>query len=432
MTNYIVSQGTVIFMLIEYSVENFRSISDKTTLSMLTSKERRKKHNLIKIKGIPGITKLLKSSVLYGANASGKTNQIRALDLIKFIVLTSKNLNKGDKLPYYPFMLSSGYDEEPTYFEIDFISGKKEYRYSFSYNANEIISEELSYFKNKNKIRVYCRKRDQIEVSVDEDELRGLFKHTGDNVLFLSKANNEYKPFGEVFEWFNISLQYIGQTAAIRDDLIIDYMNKSKENKKRVLNILKNADFDIEDVSGEKIKMERSDIPDFILDAIEKDTNKPLKDGEFSKTELKSIHRRDDGSEFISEFEEFESAGTIVFFKMLGVFLDALEGHQRILVMDEFDTRLHPDLIMYLLRIFHDDEYNKSGSQLIVTTHNTRMLSQDFFRREQIWFTEKNKENRNTELYSLFDYEDRVDRSVEKAYLSGRYGGLPDIFYGSI
>ncbi|MDE4907751.1 ATP-binding protein [Methanogenium marinum] len=419
-------------MLIEYSVENFRSVAEKTTLSMLTSKERKKAYNLIKVKGIPGITKLLKSCIIYGANASGKTNQIRALDLIKFLVLSSKNLNRGDKLPYFPFVLIAEYEAKPTLFEINFISGRTEYRYSFSYNANEIISEELSYIKRKDQKFIYKRNRDTLEAFVDEDELMGLFKHTGENVLFLSKANNEYKPFGEVFEWFNINLNYFGRISEIEDTYTIEYMNKSVENKEKVLTILKYADFDISDVSGNVIKMDKSEIPDNIVQLIEKQTGKPLSEGKIVRTELKSVHKRDDGTNIIKEFEEFESAGTNVFFNMLGIILDALENHQRILVIDEFDTRLHPDLIMYLLKIFHDENNNIANSQLIVTTHNTRILASDFFRREQIWFTEKNKKNKNTNLYSLFDYEDRVDKSIEKGYFTGRYGGLPDIFDGRI
>ncbi|KAF1078231.1 ATP/GTP-binding protein [Methanogenium sp. MK-MG] len=419
-------------MLIEYRVENFRSIAEKTTLSMLTSKERKKAYNLIKVKGIPDITKLLKSCIIYGANASGKTNQIQALDLIKFLVLTSKNLNKGDKIPYFPFVLSAEYEGKPTLFEIDFISGNTEYKYSFSYDANEIISEELSYIKKKGEIFIYKRNRDTLEAFVDEDELLGLFKHTGENVLFLSKANNEYKPFGEVFEWFNINLSYFGRISDIGDKYSIDYMNRSVENKEKVLKILKYADFDISDVSGNVIEMDKSEIPDHIVQFIEKRTGESLSDKEIVGTELKSVHIRDDGKNIINKFEEFESAGTNVFFNMLGIILDTLENHQRILVIDEFDTRLHPDLIMYLLKIFHDENNNIANSQLIVTTHNTRILASDFFRREQIWFTEKDKKNKSTKLYSLFDYEDRVDKSIEKGYFTGRYGGLPDIFDGRI
>lgn len=419
-------------MLVEYSVENFRSIAEKTTLSMVTSKERRKAYNLIKVKGITGITKLLKSSIIYGANASGKTNQIKAIDLIKYLVVNSKNFNKGDKLLYFPFVLSAEYESKPTSFEIDFISGSTEYKYSFSYDANEIISEDLSYFKKKDEKFIYKRNRDTLEAFVDEDELMGLFKHTGENVLFLSKANNEYKPFGEVFEWFNINLNYFGQISEIGDEYSIKYMEKSVENKEKLLKILKYADFDISDVLGHVIRMDKSEIPDHIVELIENRTGKPLTEEKIVGTQLKSVHIRDDGKNIINEFEEFESAGTNVFFNMLGIILDALENHQRILVIDEFDTRLHPDLIMYLLKIFHDENNNIANSQLIVTTHNTRILASDFFRREQIWFTEKNKKNKSTNLYSLFDYEDRVDKSIEKGYFTGRYGGLPDIFDGRI
>jgi len=419
-------------MLVEYSVENFRSIAEQTTLSMLTSKERKKAYNLIKVEGIPDITKLLKSSIIYGANASGKTNQIRALDLIKFLVVHSKNLNKGDKLPYFPFVLSADYEGEPTSFEIDFISGRREYKYSFSYDANEIISEELSYIKRKDQKFIYKRNRGTLEPFVDEDELQGLFRHTGDNVLFLSKANNEYKPFGEVFEWFNSNLNYFGQIARIGSSITYEYMKKSPENKEKVLNLLRYADFDISDISGNEIQMDQSEIPDFILNLIEEKANRPISDGKIVRTELKTVHKRDDGKEIVTKFDEFESAGTGVFFNMLGIFLDALEDHQRILVIDEFDTRLHPDLMMYLMKMFHDENYNTMNSQLIVTTHNTRLLASDFFRREQIWFTEKNKGTKSTTLYSLFDYEDRVDRSIEKGYFTGRYGGLPDILYGRI
>ncbi|QYZ80181.1 ATP-binding protein [Methanofollis formosanus] len=414
-------------MLIEYSVENFRSISEKTTLSMLTSKERKKNYNLIKVEDNPNVTKLLKSCIIYGANASGKTNQIRALDLIKYIVVESNRLNKGDKLPYFPFVLSADYEGKPTRFELDFINNNTEYKYSFSYNAEEIISEELSYFQGKHEHCVFQRNRDTLEAFDDEDELKGLFKHTGSNVLFLSKANNEYKPFGPAFEWFNINLNYFEHLSRIPADIAIDYMDKSKENKEKILKILKYADFDISDLSSNKIKVNRSEIPEYILNVIEKSENRKINDGDIIKNELKSIHIRDDGLEIINDFSKFESAGTNLFFKILGILLDSFENHQRVLVFDEFDTSLHPDLIMYLLKIFHDEEYNKANSQLIVTTHNTRILSSDFFRREQIWFTEKKKDTKNTDLYSLYDFEGRVDRSLEKAYFTGRYGGLPDI-----
>ncbi len=414
-------------MLIEYSVENFRSISEKTTFSMVPSKERKKAENLIRVDGVTGVTKLLKSAVIFGANASGKTNQIRALDLMQFIVRMSRNFNKGDKIPYFPFILNSEYAEKPTTFSLNFIIDETEYRYSFSYNADEIISEELVYFKGKSEKTIFIRNQNDLQAYQDDDEQQGLFRHTGNNVLFLSKANNEYKPFGPAFKWFNENLNYLDSIMDIGDRYTINYMNRSQENKDKIINLLNFADFDIHDVSGTIKTLKRTDIPDIVIQFIEKDTKKPLPDGAIMTSELKSVHTRDDGHQIINTFSEFESAGTRIFFNLLGLFRDAFENHQRVLIIDEFDTRLHPDLITYIFRLFHSNKINRMNSQLIVTTHNTRLLSADIFRREQIWFTEKKKNTRNTDLYSLFDYEKRLDRSIEKNYFSGRYGGVPDI-----
>jgi len=414
-------------MLIEYSVENFRSISEKTTFSMVPSKERKKAENLIRVDGVPGVTKLLKSAVIFGANASGKTNQIRALDLMQFIVCMSRNFNKGDKIPYFPFILNSEYAEKPTTFSLNFIIDETEYRYSFSYNADEIISEELVYFKGKSEKTIFIRNQNNLQAYQDDDEQQGLFRHTGNNVLFLSKANNEYKPFGPAFKWFNENLNYLDSIMDIGDRYTINYMNRSQENKDKIINLLNFADFDIHDISGTIKTLKRTDIPDIVIQFIEKDTKKPLPDGAIMTSELKSLHTRDDGNQITNTFSEFESAGTQIFFNLLGLFLDAFENHQRVLIIDEFDTRLHPDLISYIFRLFHSNKINRMNSQLIVTTHNTRLLSADIFRREQIWFTEKKKNTRNTDLYSLFDYEKRLDRSIEKNYFSGRYGGVPDI-----
>ena len=408
-------------------MENFRSISEKTTFSMVPSKERKKAENLIRVDGVPGVTKLLKSAVIFGANASGKTNQIRALDLMQFIVRMSKSYNRGDKIPFYPFILSSEYATKPTTFSINFITDQTEYRYSFSYNADEIISEELVYFKGKSEKTIFIRNQNDLQAYQDYDEQQGLFRHTGNNVLFLSKANNEYKPFGSAFEWFNKNLNYLDSILDIGDRYTIEHMNKSQDNKEKIINLLNYADFDIHDVSGMIKTLKRSEIPDIIVQFIEEDTNKPLPDGVMMTSELKSVHTREDGHQITNTFSEFESAGTQMFFNLLGLFLDAFENHQRVLIIDEFDTRLHPDLISYIFRLFHSNKINRMNSQLIVTTHNTRLLSADIFRREQIWFTEKKKQTKNTDLYSLFDYEKRLDRSLEKNYFSGRYGGVPDI-----
>jgi AAA15 family ATPase/GTPase len=148
---------------------------------------------------------------------------------------------------------------------------------------------------------------------------------------------------------------------------------------------------------------------------------------------IKSIRKRiDDGSLTTHEFLGYESAGTTQFFNVIGLLMTALYSENKILIIDEFDSHLHPDLQAFLVRLFHNPQINKQNSQLIFTSHNTRLLAIDLFRRDQILITEKNPKTKSTEVNSLFDYEKRQDRSIERNYFFGRYGGIPDITYGEI
>lgn len=421
-------------MLIEFSAENFRSIKDRITFSMLTARGNSKEYNLIKVKKCPNVKRLLKSCVIYGANASGKTNVIVALSVIKKMVKYSKDMNRGDTFyEYDPFILDIENENKPTFFEINFIKNSKEYKYSFSYNKDRIISEELSYQIKNEEVFFFKRKDKEFEPFTDPEDLNFLFRHTGENVLFLSKANNEYEPFGEIFEWFSKSLNPIGPTSNFYDINTLDFMLKSNENKAKVLNLLTYADFDISNIVGEIKKIYVSDLrakEQQILSLIDdKSINENIT---LSHPEIKFVHTRNDGSEVLTDFDEFESEGTKRFFCMSGPWLDALTEEYQLLVVDELDVKLHPDLVKYLINIFHDPEINKCNSQLIFTTHNTHILSTDFFRRDQIWFTEKEREQKNTKLFSLHDYEKRNDRSIEKAYFMGRYGGLPELTYGRL
>jgi AAA15 family ATPase/GTPase len=444
-------------MLIEYSVENFRSIAEKTTFSMVPSRERLKSGNLINLDNFPKIKKLLKSTVIYGANASGKTNIILALAIMKNIIITSKGKNSGDKfIEYTPFVLDNYHPNQPISFEIHFIQGDTEYKYSFSFNSERILSEELYYYNNKREIPFFKRKLDDFEPFVDHEELKNLFRNTGINVLFLSKANNEYKKFGPIFGWFSNNLDAIGPMLGFGFNFqaTIDYMNQSEENKQKVLNLMHYADFDICDISGKNIlidnNMESSKIFKDLIMSITSEVNKKVSlenkvdisgvknsmdKVQFSPTrvpELKSIRKKIDGSIITKDFVQFESSGTTQFFNIVGLWLRALQEESRVIIIDEFDTRLHPDLQYYLIKLFQNPEINQKNSQLIFTSHNTRLLSTDLFRRDQIVFTEKNPETKSTELYSLYDYEKRQDRSIEKSYFQGRYGAIPDLTLGKI
>lgn len=422
-------------MLIEYTVRNYRSVAEKTTFSMVPAKGSSKSYNFFQIEKNSNYKKILKSSAIYGANASGKTNLILALNVMKKMVRYSKDMNKGDTFfEYVPFALDTTHSSEPIFLEVKFINKNVQYTYSFSFNATKIVTECLSYFSGKKEIFFFKRDNENFEPQIDHVELKSLFEHTGENVLFLSKANNEYKKFGPVFEWFNKNLATVGPLTNLSEKNTIQFMNESEENKQKVLNFMHFADFDIFDISGQNKKI---DDPKFFeilnnlavsLEIDKKITDKKLND--FEVPELKTVRKRIDGSEIVREFKAFESAGTIQFFKIAGLWLRALQERNQVIIIDEFDLQLHPDLQYYLIKIFQDPDINKTNSQLIFTTHNTRLLATDYFRREQVWFTEKNNESKSTELFSLFDYEKRHDKSIEKGYFLGRYGGLPDIKYG--
>jgi uncharacterized protein len=432
-------------MLIEYTIENFRSIANKTKFSMVPARGTSKAYNLIPLSKNSNYKNLLKSSVIYGPNASGKSNIINALTIVKRMVINSKNNNKGDNFDneYQPFILDSQHSNSPCYFELLFINNEIEYKYSFSYNLEKIVTEELSYFIKKKEVYIYKRKENDFEPFIDHQELNSLFSHTGDNVLFLSKANNEYKKFGPIFEWFNKNLKTLGPLSKLNDKFSIRYMNKSNENKEKILKFLQYADFDISNISGEFKKFDDfKNLLDHVfshksssleISLTKGDTDNNIdRSKELEITELKSVRKKVDGSEIIQEFLNFESSGTIQFFKISGIWLDALQDHQRILTIDEFEINLHPDLQKYLVEVFLDPKINIKNSQLILITHNTRLLSTKLFRREQIWFTEKNPDTKSTEILSLYDYEERTDKSIEKGYFFGRYGGLPNIKYGKI
>jgi hypothetical protein len=443
-------------MLIEYSVENFRSIAEPITVTMLPAKGTSKPGNLIKVDKNKNIKKLLKSCVIYGANASGKTNLIFALSIMKYLVINSKNFNAGDKLiGYLPFILDNDHPNKPTTFKIHFIKEDIEYKYSFSFNLDRVMTEELSSsHEGKREKYIFKRQNNDFEPFQDRNELTSLFRNTGENVLFLSKANNEYKDFRPIFEWFNNDLIATSSTPnlfmpPLTPQFTIDYMNRSDEHKHKVLNLLHHADFNIFDISGKNIPFGSpktlENFKSFLLSmtseiskaGIVNKENQPnldkmqLQGGFFP--EFKTIRKKTDSSEVvIQDFIPFESAGTNQFFNIAGLWLDALQDETKLLIIDEFDIRLHPDLQFYLIQLFHDPEINQKNSQLIFTSHNTQLLSRDIFRREQIIFTEKNPETQSTERYYLYDYEKRQDRSLEKNYFMGRYGGLPDIKYGEI
>lgn len=413
-------------MLIEFNVENFRSIKKKVTLSMVATKDPSLENNLIKTNVLKKDS-LLRSAVIYGANASGKTNVLLALNLLDRIVRTSHKYQKGDKIPFEPFKLDKRYLTKPTKLDVTFIKEGIKYVYGVSFNSEKIITEYLHYYPNGRKTIIFERKKtDEYKFTIDKKEQKFIAERTLENVSYLSKATQEnYKVTLAAFEWFKDDLMIIGAMDHLKlTEFTVRSLTKDKKWKKLILKALLVADVGIEDVLAEFKKRPIDEVMDMSPKLKTELLTFIMNVG--GKTEVESMRIQTVHKGVVFNFDKEESEGTKRMFSLIGPWIDALEKGG-ILVVDELDTKLHHLLNVFLIKLFHDPTQNKNNAQLIFTTHNTNLLDQDLFRRDQLWFTEKNYETGSTDLYSLVEYSPRKDKNIERGYLAGRYGALPFI-----
>jgi len=424
-------------MLIEFSVENYRSIKNKITFSMVASRYYKNLSNNLYHTKILKKDNLLRSSLIYGPNASGKTNVIHALYVIKNLVIESHNFQKGTKLYYKPFKLDAQFIGKPTKFEVIFIYNNIKYKYCISYVEEKIIEEKLYYYP-KNKMSIIFERIDTDKFYFTQDKINQMFiaKRTLDNVLYLSNSTKEkYQKTTEAFNWFKDILFTIGPAD---HPWLMDYtaslIQKDEKLKKIIMRALEEADFGIINILSESKKrtLDDKDLPKPLKEAfkiltkeIEKMSHTKLTDG-FDVTSINTYHRGKDNKVIKFDFEDEESEGTKRIFSLIGAWVDSLLNG-RIIIADELDTKLHYLLQIFLIGLFNDPTQNKKNAQLIFTTHNINLLDQNLFRRDQIWFTEKDFENGDTKLFSLSDFRERNDKDILKAYRSGRYGAIPFI-----
>ena len=413
-------------MLVDFKVKNFRSIKEEQLLSMVASSQKEFMDTHI----LPTTSKnlsLVKTAAIYGANAAGKSNILKAVEAMQEIVLESgSRYQRGDKLPVKPFLFDNEVNE-PTEFEVNFIYNKVRYQYGFA-TTKERITEEwlIAYPKGRAQnwfARAYNREKKAYQWQFG-DKLTGkkqLWQEsTRSNALFLSTAvqlnSKQLKP---VFDWFADKLKItgvVGWNPSFTMKLCSD-----AEYKENILKFLKMADMDIEDIEVEKEDFDASRLPENMPAEIREDFIKELKDKEVIK-KAKFYHLDNYGKKVALDFDD-ESDGTRKLFSFIGPWIDSLENGN-VLLIDELHDNFHPLMVKFLIEMFHNKDMNKSDAQLIFTTHETTVLNQDTFRRDQIWFCEKR--NRATKLYPLTDFSPRKGlEDLEKGYLSGRYGALP-------
>ncbi|WP_407632788.1 AAA family ATPase [Bacillus velezensis] len=404
-------------MLVEFTVENFLSFKEPATLSMVASsiKELRETNTYAE-----NNLELLKSAVIYGANASGKSNLFSAMAFMKeFILESSKENQINEEIAVDYFRLDKSMKDKVSTFEMVFILEGIRYRYGFSVTSHQIEEEWLfSSRKNAEKL-VFYRDEDGIELGSLFKEGKGLESKTRKNALFLSVAANFNGEIStKLLSWFG-TLNIISGSS----NNILEYTKKKLEDKnfkERILNLLKIADIDIADIAIEKIKIPEEKIPKDIPNELKKMINKEI--------ELILTERRDPDGNLLTVFnaENNESQGTIKLLSISAPIIDTIENG-RTLIIDELDAKFHPLITQFIIEMFNSDK-NKNA-QLIFNTHDTNHLTKNLFRRDQIWFAEKD-EFGCSELYSLVEYKQditkvRNDATYNKNYLMGRYGAIP-------
>jgi AAA15 family ATPase/GTPase len=407
-------------MLIEFKVGNFLSFKDIVTLSMVASAD--KEHRDTNTIRVNDKLRLLKSAALYGANASGKSNLVKALKLMKELVLTSSKESSANKIKKVDeFRLSTETKTVPSTFEVTFLIDGIRYRYGFQVDRERVYHEWLYYVPTIREATLFTREKDTIKIGPGFKEGKGLESKTRANALFLSVVDQfNGQTAKKILEWFDHLVIVID----IESDCWCDYELEHHEFKEFVLKLLKVADMGLKNIKQEDLK----------------DLTRALNDGRvYDRSSCyKVVHQiYDRHNNPISE-EKFdlardESAGTQALFELSQPIYQALKNDD-VLVIDELTSKFHPLLTRALIEMFHHYKPKKDNawrpkSQLIFVSHDTNILSNQFFRRDQIWFIQKD-EYGASELYSLEEYKVRKDASFNKDYIMGKYGAIP--FIGNI
>jgi AAA15 family ATPase/GTPase len=423
-------------MLIDFHVGNFRVFQNPITLSMeaapIGSRDPRlNEHNLF---AVNKKLRLLKSAAIYGANASGKSNLGTAFQFVKqFVLGSSKESQSGERINVEPFRLSDATYDKPSFFEMTFIAEGTHYRYGFEVDQHKVHAEWLFHIPRSRESCLFERQGQKIILSGVFKEGKGLEEKTRPNALFLSVAAQFNGTIAQrILAWFR-NLNII---SGLEDTFFMGYTLhclKNNENREAILHLIKTLDIGISDIEVETTQISLDTLPADLPESLKKELLKNESLKEIEAMQVATLHQRYSSEGFPTIQERFtlaehESEGTQKLVAFAGPLMDTLK-HGRVLLVDEFDARFHPLITRHLIMLFHSPSMNPHNAQLIFMTHDTNLLDRNLFRRDQVWFTEKNRHGAAT-LYSLAEFKVRNDASFEKDYIRGKYGAIP--FIGDI
>jgi len=428
-------------MIISFKVKNFRSMKDEVELSMEASTSKSKPENVFEVETKPGkVFRLLKTAVIYGPNASGKSNIIRAYWAFRQLISLSFRNDVNDVIKIIePFELSLETRGQPTTFTLHFIGPDKiQYIYSISISREEgVLEETLRFYPEKSPILLYKRKGRNIvhAMPVFFADLPHP-KFVNPKRLLLSELGNSGDRFWENLRNYFVlnsmafnsaEIGMIHRLTGAAKRIFENDSGRATEIKKRVIRLVKLSDLGITNIDLEEEILEESKIS--TMEEPEEDYGSSRKEKRF-----KTYHNVYDENEIV-DIKQFDllrqgSTGTAAIIGLSTEILISLDAESgRTLWIDELDNSLHPHLCRFLIELYHHPKTNPNNAQLIFATHETTLLDKNMFRRDQVWITAKNKYG-VTELYSIYDLDIeglREDLPFDRWYMSGKFGGLPKI-----
>ncbi len=417
-------------MLIEFTVGNFRSFKTPAIFSMvaanLTAQDKELDEGAVFTDGRK--LRLLKSAAIYGANASGKSNFMKAFAFMKsFVLNSSKETQIGELIDVEMFRLGTIPENTPSSFEIVFIAEGKRFRYGFEVNSQRVVAEWLYIVPTTREKKLFERDNDCFDVPSDFVEAKGLTDKTRANALFLAvMAQFNGAIAKQIIGWFNSFNVISGLDDTSYRLYTVDRLEEARF-KEDIIDFVARLDLDIKGFRVEESKIDAEKL----LKGMPSALWKIMLSSDFTfMPSIRTLHHKysEDGVPIGEEYfdiDKHESDGTQKLFLLAGPILDTLKNG-RVLIIDEFDGRLHPLLTLAIVRLFNSKDSNPHNAQLVFTTHDTTLLSKDVFRRDQIWFAEKDR-CESTHLFSLAEYRVRNDEAFEKNYVQGKYGAVPFI-----
>lgn len=412
-------------MLIEFSVKNFLSFKDKITLSMEKGNGDEKLENVFTKNDVD----LLRTTAIYGANASGKTNILKAFTCAILMIRNSNFMNTTNKwFSIKPFLFDKKTSKEPSEFEFIFIANDVKYRYFFSADANKIYDEILDAYFTQKPTNIFTRTNtNDYEFNNDKSKLDSIAAKNTENKLFLTTATTwNYDKTKDAFLWFSEKIDTYDSFDRISDQDLIEYSKNDGELKKFALKLLKEADIFIKDIH---VDYEEKEMDNAMMDMLIPPLARTNGTFKMSNVRIELEHEIIDENKnnhiYSLNFND-ESSGTRTLFALAPFLKRAFESTKTI-VVDELEKSMHPALVEFIVKLFNDKTINKANSQLIFITHATNLLTIELLRRDQIWFTEKNPDTGVSELYPLDSFSVRKDENIQKGYINGRYGAVPFI-----